>query len=79
MKPLASPDRYLDCEFALEPAFQKMIAESESKGWTADEVAYALLGLARAHLLTLACNEQVDDHIKRMQERVAVSKAKRHN
>jgi hypothetical protein len=40
------PDRYLDCEFALEPYFQAVAALAEQAGWEADEVSYALARLA---------------------------------
>lgn len=69
MKPLPPPDRYLDCQFALEPSFQALAETCEAQGWSSDEVAYALLGLAEARLLTLAANEQVEDTIKLMRER----------
>lgn len=74
MKPLPPPDRYLDCQLALEPSFQALAETCEAQGWSPDEVAYALLGLAEARLLTLAANEQVEDTIKLMRERRAAKR-----
>lgn len=42
------PDRGLHCQRALEPAVQELVESAAAAGWTNDEVAGALLELARA-------------------------------
>lgn len=52
-RPLSAPDhpdRGLDCQMYLEPAFQQVIAAAEAAGWEPHEVAAALLELALAHI-----------------------------
>lgn len=39
------PDRLLDCETALEAAFQDLIALASESGWTPGEILQVLLGL----------------------------------
>ena len=36
-------DRSLDCQFALEPAFQELAARAQAAGWSEDDVSTALL------------------------------------
>ena len=43
-------DRAIDCQFALEPAFQQIAHDAEKAGWTKDDVSAALLELARNHI-----------------------------
>ena len=52
------PDRALECAFALEPAFAKLEADAMAAGWTSDEVAIALMDLAKGALLALAENRR---------------------
>lgn len=42
------PDRDSDCRDALEPAFQALGKRAEELGWSAGEVARALLALSTA-------------------------------
>lgn len=42
------PDRDTDCRDALEPAFQALRTRAEELGWSAGEVARALLTLSTA-------------------------------
>lgn len=49
-RPEGHPDRVLDCEMNMEAAFRHLAAAGEVAGWTGDEVAQALLGLAQAHI-----------------------------
>ncbi|MFD2055826.1 HdeD family acid-resistance protein [Mesorhizobium calcicola] len=44
-----SPDREINCEVALEPAFEELAAASQARGWTAQETAATLLRIAKAH------------------------------
>jgi hypothetical protein len=43
-------DRAIDCQFAMEPAFQDLARRAEFAGWTEDDVSAALLELARNHI-----------------------------
>lgn len=43
------PDRGLHCQRALEPAVQELVESAAAAGWTNDEIAGALLEVARAH------------------------------
>jgi len=47
------PDRNLDCEMAAEDAFQSLIDQVIAAGWGAEEVADAVVELARNHRLAL--------------------------
>lgn len=44
-----SPGREVNCEVALEPAFEELVAASQARGWTAQETAATLLKIAKAH------------------------------
>lgn len=46
--PKVHPDRDSDCRDALEPAFQALRTRAEELGWSAGEVARALLALSTA-------------------------------
>ncbi|RVC84379.1 hypothetical protein EN739_35025, partial [Mesorhizobium sp. M2A.F.Ca.ET.017.03.2.1] len=48
--PVDHPDRALQCQLTLEPALQQLVERAAESGWTEDEVAQALLELARARL-----------------------------
>lgn len=52
------PDRHIDCAAALEPAFEQVEAAGIAAGWTPDEVAIALMDLAKNSLLALAENRK---------------------
>ncbi|RWX58374.1 hypothetical protein EOA24_39335, partial [Mesorhizobium sp. M2A.F.Ca.ET.039.01.1.1] len=48
--PVDHPDRALQCQLTLEPALQQLVERAAESGWTEDEIAQALLELARARL-----------------------------
>lgn len=48
--PADHPDRIVDCEFAMEPAFQAFAAEAIAAGWSEHDVSTALLNLAVANV-----------------------------
>jgi len=52
------PDRLLDCQMAMEDAFQQLAEAAEAVGWTADEVALALVELAGNHVLARMANAE---------------------
>lgn len=56
-------DRELDCEEALEPAFQDLIRLAESAGWKTLEITVALQSLADHHMLMKAANAETDRQI----------------
>ncbi len=53
----SDPDRDLDCQFAMEPMFQVLILAAEKSGWSTQEIANALIGLAEANRAMLADEE----------------------
>jgi hypothetical protein len=58
------PDRGIDCEFALEAAFQALVNTAEMAGWSATEVSAALISLADAHELGRRANAETDEQIR---------------
>ena len=50
-KSIGHPDRGVDCEDALRPAFQSLISQAEAAGWTAEEIESALLALANDNIM----------------------------
>ena len=50
-KSIGHPDRGVDCEDALRPAFQSLISQAEAAGWTAEEIESALLNLANDNIM----------------------------
>lgn len=62
-------DRYLDCQQAAEDAFHSLIESIIAAGWTDDEAAYAVTGLAQAHLLARAANDKTDAKIKALRSK----------
>lgn len=47
--PEGSPDREVNCEVALEKAFEALVTAAHAKGWTAEETAATLLTLSKAY------------------------------
>jgi hypothetical protein len=48
--PEGNPDREVNCEVALEPAFAALVTASESQGWRPEETARILLKIATEHV-----------------------------
>jgi hypothetical protein len=46
----AYEDRRLDCQLSLEPIFDNITRLALHCGWTEDDIAFALLELARANI-----------------------------
>jgi len=44
------PGYHLECEFALDPSFSKLIEEAVASGWPPRQVAYALMLMAARKL-----------------------------
>ena len=49
-------DRGDDCAHSIAPTFEAVAKAAEADGWTADEVAAALLALAKDHILKRIAN-----------------------
>jgi hypothetical protein len=62
------PDRSVDCQFALEPAFQKLVAEAVAIGWGFDETCLAVVEVARANMLAQADKVKVETIIATLGE-----------
>jgi len=45
--PPGDPDRILDCEFYLEPAFNDLVDQALGAGWSNNEIDMALVAIAR--------------------------------
>ena len=65
-RPIGHPDRGLDREEAMEPAFQDLARRAEAAGWSGDELAAALLSLAQNHILGRAAEAEMDAAIARL-------------
>ena len=56
-------DRPLECEEALERAFQDLVERAERAGWDTIEITLALQSLADHHMLAKAANVETDRQI----------------
>lgn len=70
MTDIASPkrtddytDRGIDCQFAMEPAFQALLRQAEATGWTEDDVAYAVLELAGNNIKGIIADSKTEKQI----------------
>jgi len=50
----------------MEPAFQELARQAQQAGWYADEIAAALLSLAKNHVLGLLAESEMDAAIARL-------------
>ena len=57
-------DRAIDCQFAMEPAFQNLVRQAEVAGWYADDVSAALLELARNHIKGAMVDRRTQDAVE---------------
>lgn len=62
--PPEHPDRGIDCEFAIEPTFQAVIAAAVAAGWNEAEVAEAVLDLSRNHIAGMLADHTTDMDIE---------------
>lgn len=58
------PDRGLQCQLALESAFQELAERAAESGWT-EEIVHALLELAGARLRSDSANDETERTINR--------------
>ncbi|QFQ86705.1 hypothetical protein F8A10_04240 [Paracoccus kondratievae] len=61
------PDRVLDCQEAVEPAFMALLNSAEGAGWVREEVIAALAELAINHVMAFSANEVTDAQIADLQ------------
>lgn len=57
-------DRNIDCQFAMEPAFQELLRQAEAAGWTEDDVAYATLELAGHNIKGIMADRQTEKQVQ---------------
>jgi hypothetical protein len=69
-KPLDHPDRFLDCQQALEPAFQNVVERATAAGWEEVEVVAALVTLADHHMLARGENIALDELLADLRRRL---------
>lgn len=68
-RPTNHPDRLLDCEEAMEAAFQMVIQRAAAAGWSQREATLGLIGLIQAHVETMRENEKTEDAISKARRR----------
>jgi hypothetical protein len=61
-------DRAVDCQFAIETAFQDLARRAEFAGWTEDDVSAALLELARNHINGIIANRKTATYLAEARE-----------
>jgi hypothetical protein len=69
------PDRPLECQFAIEPAFCALARQAQAAGWSSNEVAAALIDLAHIHMRGVISDgnalEEIHASIRRLSARRA--------
>lgn len=60
-----TPDRLIECEQALEAAFQELISRAVQAGWDEEEASTALAMLADNHVLAIEENRRMEAALKR--------------
>jgi hypothetical protein len=68
------PDRFLDCQEAIEAAFASLAEQAVSAGWGEAEVAAALVDVADYHKLSLNANLETEKIIREAAARSAIKK-----
>ncbi|MBB5276297.1 hypothetical protein HNR26_002349 [Rhizobium rosettiformans] len=66
IRPSDHPDRFLDCQQALEPRFQALIEDAISAGWGEDEAVLAVIMLGDNHMLAKHENAVVDETLRNL-------------
>jgi hypothetical protein len=66
--PINNPARQLQCQQAIEHAFQELAELAERSGWSGDEVTNALVDLANHRVLGRAANAEKDAMIERVRQ-----------
>jgi hypothetical protein len=63
------PDGLLDCEEAMEKAFQAISERAAVAGWSQHKATLRLIGLIQAHIVTMRENEKTEEAIARARRR----------
>jgi hypothetical protein len=66
--PINNPARRLQCQQAIEHAFQEMAEQAERSGWGGDEIASAFIALANHHILARATKAEKAAMIERVHQ-----------
>lgn len=61
---ISHPDAAIDCEFALEPAFQELLREAVRVGWDEGLVSRSLIGLASSNLRGMQADHRTNMDIE---------------
>ncbi|QRM55168.1 hypothetical protein [Sinorhizobium sp. BG8] len=61
--------RSLDCEEAIEAAFQELIWRAMQAGWNEEEACQAIASLADNHILAMNANAETDAAIRKAIEK----------
>lgn len=59
-------DRFMQCEEALEAAFQTLLWKAMKAGWDEGEACAAIASLADHHILAMRCNERTAASIRKI-------------
>ena len=66
-RPTEQPkDRFLQCEEDLEAEFQALVWKAVQAGWDEGEACVAIASLADHHILSLGCNENADEMMRKL-------------
>jgi hypothetical protein len=68
------PDRFLNCQEAIEAAFASLAERAVAAGWGEAEVAAALVDVADCHMLSLKANMETEKIIREAASRSAIKK-----
>jgi hypothetical protein len=73
MHPLGHHGRDVECAAAAQAAFLELAERIEAMGWTADEAAATLLGLATSHVAARLVQTEVERAIRRAKLRAVAA------
>ena len=62
-KPVTDPQRFSDCQEALEPYVQGIIAFAVAAKWGEIEATEAIIALAEHHVLSIGAKDEVNSRI----------------
>jgi hypothetical protein len=61
-----TPDRFLQCEDALEAEFQALVWKAVKAGWDEGEAAVAIASLADHHILSMRYDDETLASIRKL-------------
>ena len=65
---VTGPDRYLDCQLALEERFRILVEEAIAAGWGETEVLSALTDLADNHMLARLAEMELQAFLRKLKD-----------